>query len=144
MRVLSLGFALSTLVVSTGCDRAVADERLSTSNLSEAPAAALIELQAETETAPEAVSKPRVRQSRARVEPVSYRTEPAYVPQPQVVKKTNIKRDAAIGAAAGATIGAIAHDRNRVKGAIVGGVVGGAAGAIVGATVDAKETVIYR
>ena len=139
-------------MVTTGCDEDASDRQLvaGTSNLTAAEQE-LVELQPVeevVEVAPAPAPRPRRTQPTQRAstvyaEPV-YRAEPAYTPQPQVVKKTNIKRDAAIGAGVGATVGAIAHDRNRLKGALVGGVIGGAAGAIVGATIDTQERVIYR
>lgn len=64
--------------------------------------------------------------------------------QPRVVTKTNVRRDAAIGAATGAAIGAVAGGRgNRIKGAVIGGVAGGVAGAVIGGTIDKSTRVEY-
>jgi len=133
MRVLSLTLVLSA-VVATGCAPAEAEDELTGQELS----APVIETPVENLTPAPAAPVVQVRRE------VVYRDVPAApVRQPQIVTKTNIKRDAAIGAGVGAVAGAVIHDRNRVKGAIVGGVLGGAAGAVVGATVDKTTTVEY-
>jgi hypothetical protein len=125
---------LSALVVS-GCTQAAADDELSEQEMSSALVAEpLTELEVvEPAPAPEPVVEVR--------REVVYRDAP--VRQPTVVTKTNIKRDAAIGAGVGAVTGAIVHDRNRWKGAAVGAVLGGAAGAVVGATIDKRTEVNY-
>jgi hypothetical protein len=133
MRVLSLSLVLSALVVS-GCAQAAADDELAEQEMSSALAAEpLTKLD-------EPAAEPVVEVRRE----VVYRDAPVRaVRQPTVVTKTNIKRDAAIGAGVGAVTGAIVHDRNRWKGAAVGAVLGGAAGAVVGATVDKRTEVEY-
>jgi hypothetical protein len=135
MRVLSLTLLLSALV-ATGCSQAEADDQLR-----ELEMRALSEPVAETpveEPQPEPAPQVVVRRE------VVYRDAPAApVRQPQIVTKTNIKRDAAIGAGVGAVTGAVVHDRNRWKGAAVGAVLGGAAGAVVGATIDKDTEIEY-
>ena len=146
MRVLSIAFVLSSLAVTAGCDADSPDRELVAGGLTMAPATptALDPAPALVEEAPAPAPAPRPRRtSVARAPRTETYAEPAYRPQPVVVKQTHIKRDAAIGAGVGAGVGAIVHDRNRVKGAIVGGVIGGAAGAVVGATIDKSERVVY-
>jgi hypothetical protein len=126
MRVFSLVVVLSTLVVGSACDRASAsDEELGAQLTSDSAAAAV---------SAEPAAQPRV---------IVREVAPAPV-EMQVVEKTHVKRDAAIGAGVGAAVGAIANDDNRLKGGIVGAVVGGAAGAIVGKTVDKEKVVVPR
>ena len=125
MRVLSLALVLSTLVATAACDQARADSDTSG--------------QALTEAAPKvtSIARPAARQS-------STASVPARTPQSHVVEKTNIKRDAAIGAGLGAVVGAVANDDDRLKGGLVGAVISGAAGAVVGKTIDKHKEVIYK
>jgi hypothetical protein len=121
-------------IVATGCAPAEADDELT----GQEPSAPVVETPVQKLAPAQAEPVVQVRRE------VVYRDVPAApVRQPRIVEKTNIKRDAAIGAGVGAVTGAVVHDRNRVKGAIVGGVIGGAAGAVVGATIDKDQEVQY-
>jgi hypothetical protein len=163
MRVLFSGLVLSTLVVTTGCERESPRAALTEDYLKRDLQMALTAYHAQNQPLelndgavldmePELMETPRAAAPRTqpasaparqvqRQAPVA-RSQPA--PQPRVVTQTNSRRDAAIGAGVGAAAGAIIHKPNRVKGAIVGGVIGGAAGAVVGATIDKKTTIVYH